>query len=226
MDTELTSWDIECIQRAVDFGRRLQIEHPEINVRSKRGDSLAQIAEEFRIDPRYNSFTQKEKVEGVKYALFGSAGNFGTARYDGLILLDSKNEMLEKKIHKHYQDRNGTFRNERRITTEQRKKFGSMGGKKSYRTSVGIFALTPEEMRQSSLRAIQAQGKILWSLEQIEEVYALSLSPDYRYGSMTNNEKIAETMNMKYHGGENVRTASAIHNILKKYRSSLKEKVN
>jgi len=69
---------------------------------------------------------------------------------------------------------------------------GHIGGLKASKLGVGVHALTPEERIENGRKGLEAQGKHLWSLEEIAELGELK----YEQGLTWNDT--ASKMNEKY----------------------------
>ena len=111
------------------------------------------------------------------------------------------------------------------------------GGRNSYERRVGIHGRTAEQMtkdgrkggvaggRIGGLRSVEARGLTLWSDEEKEFAYQLSLSPEYQRGSKTKRELIALELNRRYHDNNKVRNSRAVGRTLEKYKKSLVDMV-
>lgn len=107
------------------------------------------------------------------------------------------------------------------LTTEERR----ANGCKTRDRKLGLYAMTREELQKCSRKAALARGEVLWSKEEIQEAFLLSQQEEYRFGSFADNEKIAKTINEKYHEGKPVRSASTVSSARKRYLKSLEAEI-
>ena len=80
------------------------------------------------------------------------------------------------------------------------------------------------QLREYALKSVVAKGLVPWVerrftdsccyLSEIEVARGLSLLPEYKRGNLVKNGRIAETLNNEFHGGNPVRTNSAVQNKL------------
>ncbi len=114
-------------------------------------------------------------------------------------------------------------------SSEQMEEDGRKAGLKAYEKKVGIHAQTSEEKkelgREAGRKSAIANGLTLWTEEEREFIYQLSLDPDYQMGSQVNAQLIATELNKKYYDGDEVRTAKTTQAQLYKYRRSLEDRV-
>lgn len=105
-------------------------------------------------------------------------------------------------------------------------KGGKISGRKMFEEGRGIFAMSEEEKRRAYKNSAMAKEVTSWSDEEKREAYELSLLPEYRHGSLTNNVKIADYLNEKHHSGNRIRTRGAVSRMIAVYKKSLEKRVD
>ena len=248
---DLTPQQIGAIMRSIRLGRTLQQEHPEIADLYRRGYHIRRIVEEIDIKSEYD-VTERVAWNGVYYAISGSHGFLETANYEEIIPEDERerlgakhlSESSSKNGRRSYEEKKGihaqTTEEKRELgrrmyekrdglfgmSKKQRQRLGLESGRRLYEEKRGIHALTPEEKKEAGRLGSISRGQTIWSEEEKREAYELSLTPEYKKGSLIKNNKIAERLNRTYHEGKNIRSPNAVSSHIWKYRRSLENKVD
>ena len=252
---DLAIEQIAAIKRDLQLGRTLQIEHPEIADKYRNGQFIHLIAEEINIQKEYET-SYDSAVNSARNALVGHRGGFGAESYQGLLSLEESASLGKEHNRAaglaRYEEKSGVHgRTPKEMSEDGReggKIGGKIGGKNAYENGRGIFSWTEEqkkevgqktydepkgihtqtekEQRDASMAGVIARGFKHRSNDEKRDAYELSLLPEYKKGSLTNREKVARALNIKWHKGENVRTVEAVNHMIKDVKKSLKEIVN
>jgi hypothetical protein len=232
---------LRAIRLALLTGERLQREHPEIAY-EYRSACIPQIAAAHAIPTVYSLETHVAH-RAMHFALHGHTGGYGVPPYAGLL----DKETLEQICHEHKRVsgfaslRDGTGLYSR--TPEEVRADNSAAGKALLAQRKGMFKLTKKERqalgyknqhylknyfdtRTPEQRAadIRKQGMTPWadSTDKLpsELEYALSLAalPENKRGTRLNSERIAQQLNLIYHGGSEVRNRSSVSSYLSLWR--------
>ncbi len=86
------------IALAIDIGRRIQQEFPQVAKDYRSGMYHRQIVRKYELRRRYNTNEETAK-QAVAYALCGNSGLFKTKEYSGLIENEEELRILE---HEHF----------------------------------------------------------------------------------------------------------------------------
>ncbi|HLC54439.1 MAG TPA: hypothetical protein VJK07_02295 [Candidatus Nanoarchaeia archaeon] len=109
-------------------------------------------------------------------------------------------------------------------TQEQMKEHGLIGGRKLLEEGRGIHGLTPEQRKENSHKAIISMGRIPITEDEKRFAYKLLQDPYFQRGKQVRVLRIAQALNGNYHQGQEVRTAAATYEIIRKYRKSLESR--
>lgn len=253
---ELTSSQLAAIRRAAVFGKKIQLDLPEVAIDYQGGLYLREIAEKYNIQSRYNLST-RIAISAVRCAIVGVDHDFnGLCSYGGLISDTSELEQIRIKLVRQGGIEGGKKSYEMGVGVHgmdlvRRREIGRKGGLitgpltyqkclgvhglshdekvaagyKSRYMNAGVHSMTREQLQECSRKGAIARGEVLWSDDEIKFAHELSNDEEYRMRNSANNEKIADTINIKYHNGERVRTASMVSNARKRYLKSLESKV-
>ena len=198
----LSREQFRAIKQSIKLGRTLQKEHPEIadiyGYHPQR-----HIPKLLDIQSKYG-VSDKVASNGVYFAINGHEEGFGIEGYVGFITDEGEREWLG-----------------REHNVQSSRKAGQITGRKLYEEGLGIHGRTAEQHSEDSRKGNIAQGHTLWSDEEKEYAYLLSLESEYQLGSRVNNKLIADELNMEYHDCNEVRSAQAVGLRLFKYRKSL-----
>jgi len=206
---------IAAINSSIRLGRVLQTAHPEIadlyqGTKDKKGLSYRQIDEELNISSTYN-IGKNISINVIHHAMTGNSNPKFHETYPGLIEDDS---LLEKLAREH--------QSEAGKNSDHRK-----GGKTTYEQSKGIFSQTEEQWRETRRKAgvngAISKGQVLWTDNEKNYVYALSLFPQYQVPKGLNNDAIRDQVNALFHKGKDVRSRLSVKSMLALYRKKLRE---
>jgi hypothetical protein len=239
--------------RATRLGRTLQEDHPEMASLYRSGVSLIKLVERLEIESEYH-VSHSIARSGVYSALVGHNGEGNIPSYKGLVTkkeikeigLEHKREAgregvkVKRGIHarsaaqvkrdagyagrRAYLLGRGTHGFNAQQRKEWQKKGAHAGGAATYEMKRGIHGLSRRQMRNNCLKALANRGVTGWSYEERRQAYLFSRQPQYRSGSGSDNELVAQAVNDKYHGGKMIRTPRAVKEILFRYRKSLRNK--
>ncbi len=177
---------IIAIQQAINLGRKLQEDIPQIAEDYRNRKNKRQIIGEYKIPEIYN-VNEKIAFVAVGYALRGNTRFVKTKQYEGLITDSSE---LEKLCSEHQRD-----------NLEKIKK-----------------DLNNEYLQRGARNSNLTQGKVLWSDRERNFVYQLSKKAEYKIKTIKNSVLIAKEINRRFHNNQQVRTVSAINNLLTHYK--------
>lgn len=230
----------KAIALAIDIGRKIQQEYPEIADDYRIGLSKPQIVRKYGLMFQYN-ITDSVAERAVDNALRGYGGELSVPAYQGLIP-QSDLELLCAQ----HQTRNGHF-SINHLTLEDRsrggKKGGRIGGRKvveqklgahgmsseekrelGYRNlerKVGIHAMNSEQKREAGRKGLiaklQAQGLTPWTEEEEKAAFELSILPEYRTPKHIRRDAIAAEINRRFHENKQYRTTQSVYQAIRRY---------
>lgn len=231
---EFTPEMITSIIRAIELGKSLQKEHPEIADLYEE-KPLNEIVTELGI-----SVSRVNMKVAVYFAKNGNPGYFSTGPYTGLITDKSKLEILRKKHkrrgmieggrktgNKTYKERKGIHG----ISEEEHYRYSYLGGIRGYEQGKGIHAQSSEERKKASHKGVISRGLTLRIEGELHEAYMLSQNPENQYQKGTHKgrpiwEKIAYAINKKYHGGNQIITRGSVEIAVRNYKNKLEQRIS
>lgn len=167
----------------IKCGQVLQRACPQIAWHYKRGATRAQIAHRYDVLEEYQA-NQGIAENIVRFALVGNDNSRLGPCYEGLIPKERQESLTRKHL--------------------------INNGKKAAVAKRGLFSLTRRELQEASEQGIETQGKTSWGDEERADLREKYLLPEYRRGGLTDNRKLAEYLNKKYHKGKPLRTRTAV----------------
>ena len=223
---------------ALDVGRRIRTDHPEVADDFRNGLSARQIANKRGFVFEYATRTVRLASIAVGYALRGHGGTLSQPNFIGLI------PPLERKsLAREHRVRNGMYAAER-LTFEQRSAGGVKGGRRSGREAalrkLGVHAMSHEEKRAIGLRNLKngvgihamthdqkseagkkgniakaiAMGLPVWTEFEEHLAYHLADLQEFRRGPHIKREALAVALNDRFHQGRNARKGSSVYKAL------------
>jgi len=229
---------------AVDIGRKLQQEYPQIAEDYRALLSKPQIVRKHVLVLHYH-ITSVVAERAVDFALRGYHGELEyRSPYAGLIPASELEELCIA-----HQQRNGRFA-VRHLTFEDRSRGGRHGGSISgplvaaqklgahamtseekrelgYRNlenKVGIHAMTSEEKREAGRKGFVAwmerRGIPLWTAEEEREAYVLAQA--CRRGMFLDRDAVAKEINRQFHEGKPYRTGATVYQAIRRYERTHK----
>ena len=232
---------------AIDVGRRIGTDHPEIADDFRNGLSARQIAIKRGFFFEYATRTVRLASIAVGYALRGHDGTLSRPNYAGLIP-PSERESLSRE----HRVKNGKYAAER-LTFEQRSAGGVKGGQRSGREAalrkLGAHALSHEEKRAIGLRNLEngvgihamthderseagkrgnvakaiAMGLPVWTEFEEHLAYHLADLEVFRRGPHIKREALAGALNDRFHHGRKARKGSSVYKALERQYKRHKE---
>lgn len=196
------------IRHSIRIGGLLVNDHPEIADMYREGRFHPEIAEILDVEGNYGGSDNVAR-NSIHHAITGHTGGFGIEPYDGLIQDVSELVRLE---YKHYVGSGKII---------GRKSAEAINPKTGERHVV-------EAGRIGGRKGVLARGLTPWGEEERRDAYLMSQEPEYQHQKEPNkgksdNNKIKDVLNIRYHGGEEVRSAMAVNVNLYKYRKSLQK---
>ncbi len=204
------------------LGRKLQENYgEEIKSLYSGGYTLSQIVDKLEIHEKY-SISDHLARNSIYTAITGHDGKFNVSSYNGLFS-EEERERIGKEHMVEAGKKNGksTYENDLGIfsfSKEERRAFAAKGGriggkkvgKKCYEEKIGIHGLSHEERSKNGTMGAIAKGYTLWSNEEKERVYELSLKEEYQNGKYTKSSEIAKILNEEYHQGREIRKNNTV----------------
>lgn len=184
------SKQISAIELGIMLGKEIQVKFSDIAEKYKNDWSLSKLVAHFRIETVFN-VKFKVAETAVYRALSGYDGTFRNITVDAYPGLLSKEELK-----KHGEDHN--------------QKSGEIVGKKMFENKKGFFAFTQQEKDKARHDSIIASGNVPYTEEELDYIELLASQKEYQKGSCVKVFEIAFEVNLKFHRGAEVRTASTI----------------
>jgi len=198
-----SSEQMAAIMQAIDLGKKLQGDIPELGELYKSGLSAQAIVTKFDLT-KYLCLGNKAALAAVTYALKGYDGSFQNARtnqYQGVL--------SQEEYDYHAKEHN-------RLSAVNVENEQSRLGK-------GLFSFTEEQKRKVWKESVFASGNIPYSVEEIDLIEKFAQEPKFQRGSQVNAVEIAKEVNKKFHADKEVRRARAISKLLLRIKNNEKK---
>ncbi|MFH0711875.1 MAG: hypothetical protein V1889_02085 [archaeon] len=204
---ELENSQKSAIRYAIENGKILQTQIPEIEKKYRNGNSLREIVEEHDLENKFGVCKKTAEII-VTYALKGYHGEwnmFTSPSYNGLMT-----EEEYAKIAEEHHIKQG------RILGE---KIGHKSGVLTFRKQTGVHGMTYLEKHIGGQKGIVAQGHIPWSNDEIKTLYELVQDPFYKRKTQIHAQNIAKEINKKFHNGNPVRDNTSVTKAFNRYKN-------
>ena len=223
-NSKYTQTQLGAIKKSILLGRTLQKDFPEISRLYRSTVFIKNIVKNLNLEQTYG-VNYKLAEQSVINAIYGHNGSLGIEAYDGLI--STEELAILSKIHRTKWGKEtvvqkiGIFgRSFQQHSADSRR-----AGKSLLKKGKGIHSLTLEERQEAGRNGASRRGFTVWTDEETEYAYKLSLLPQYHYGKRVNNKLIASEVNNKFHNGKSSRNPNTIYMRLIKYRESLEQRI-
>ena len=243
-----TDEQLVAMKNAIQLGRTLQKDHPEIAELYRQGNSIAQIGNFLRVELEYQ-VNYSVAWSGIQRAISGHQGGLKVRAYMGLIEEDERRTLAKEHNRESSkrlcEDKKGVFsrtpdqvrkdsqragkisywgeKGLRNMAKEKRKKVSQKAGRKIYEEKLGIHGLSPEETRANAEKGALARGCSLWTEKETIDAYNLLQQADCQdKDGRPDLRKIGQGL---VGLGYSKRTPIAIKSRVRKYRKSLEDKL-
>ncbi len=210
----LDNRQVRIILWKIRVGRQIKKVFPEIAEDFRKGEKYRDIVVKYDLVSEFN-IPEEVALGAIKYAIRGYNRELGAQAgepYEGLVEDSEELKKLTKKRLVNtgkgiYERGVGIFT----LTTKQLRAQGHKTGTKMYDEKKGMFARTPEQIREHlesiSDSATIAKGFVPWDDDETRCAYRLSQQE-------IRNEAIADKINKTYHDGKPVRSAGSLNTML------------